>query len=223
MPDIIKPLVSKHKLGIVLNFKYESPAWIRRFLEYYRRQGVDYFYFYYNGPVLPAGLPTGADIKYTVWDCPFKIHTNRFIHGAQTIAYSSFRWRYYDDCNWVAVIDLDEFVGDITESARLVDVLAKMTCDVVMLNNFWATVGAGGGVIRYSTLACGFAFDNGRTKCIFNTAKYRGEWGIHLPKSSCNMIKSRRLVFFHIVDCLHPERRIIEPVLITRKIKVAAL
>jgi hypothetical protein len=206
MPDIIKPLSKKHKFGIVLNFKYESPAWIRRFLEYYRGQGADAFYFYYNGPVIPSGLPVADDIKYRVWDCPFKIHSNRFIHSAQTVAYCSFRWRYYDDCEWVAAIDFDEFIYDIQEKGRVINLLDNMNCDVVMIENYWASVSSLGGPVTYSLKSSGFAFDNGRTKCIFNTKKYRGEWGIHLPKASCLMIKSRRLIFFHIIDCLHPER-----------------
>ena len=226
MPDIIKGVLGgKHKLGIVLNFKYESAAWIKRFLNYYRMHGVDAFYFYYNGPVLPFGLPTGPDIIYKVWDCPFKIFNNRFIHSAQTVAYCSFRWRYYDDCEWVAAIDFDEFIYDNLEKMRISDVLAKMDCDVVMINNFWATVGPEGGIIRYSMKSCGFGYDNGRTKCIYNTRKYRGEWGIHLPKASCMMIKSRRLIFFHVIDCLHPERTdlIVAPIEKTKLIKVSTL
>jgi hypothetical protein len=225
MPDIIKSRGSQHKLGIVLNFKYETAAWIRRFLDYYRGQGVGAFYFYYNGPVLPDNLPTGNDIKYKVWDCPFKIFNNRFIHSAQTTAYCSFRWRYYDDCEWVAAIDFDEFICDITEKGRLVDVLSKMDCGVVMINNYWSSVGSEGGLIKYSTKSCGFGFDNGRTKCIFNTKKYRGEWGIHLPKGNCMMIKSKRLIFFHIIDCLHPERTelLIEPIKKTKHLSLAKL
>lgn len=209
MPDIIKPLVKKHRFGIVLNFKHESAAWVKRFLKYYRGQGVDAFYFYYNGAVLPADLPVGNDIIYRTWECPFKIHTNRFIHSAQTVAYISFRWRYYDDCEWVAAIDLDEFICDAPELGLVADILGNMagTCDVVMINNFWATVGPEGGVFSYCRVPCGFAFDNGRTKCIFNTRNYRGTWGIHLPKADCKLIKSNRLVFYHVIDCLHPERK----------------
>ena len=225
MPDIIKKRTHNHKLGIVLNFKYESVAWIRRFLDYYRAQGVDAFYFYYNGYVLPAGLPKGSDIIYRVWDCPFKILNNRFIHSAQTVAYCSFRWRYYDDCDWVAVIDLDEFICDIYEKGRVIDILNKTDCSVVMINNYWGSVGPEGGVIRYSMLSCGFAYDNGRTKCIYNTRKYKGEFAIHLPKGNCMMIKSNRLIFIHIIDCLHPERAaaLIQPINTTRTIKVKAL
>lgn len=223
MPDIIKP--SKHKLGLVLNFKHESIAWIRRFLDYYRKQGVDAFYFYYNGTSLPKDLITGPDIKYHLWDCKFKIFEHRFIHSAQTTAYSSFRWRYYDDCEWVAVVDFDEFICDITEKGRLVDILGRMDCDVVMLDNHWATVSDSGGVITYSKKTCGFNYDNGRTKCIYRTGTYRDEWSIHLPKADCKMIKSRYLVFFHVIDCLHPERKavIAEPIFHTRATRLIPL
>lgn len=223
MPDIIKP--SKHKLGLVLNFKHESMAWIRRFLDYYRKQGVDAFYFYYNGTVMPSGLPKGPDIKYHLWDCKFKIFEHRFIHSAQTAAYSSFRWRYYDDCEWVAVVDFDEFICDVTERGRLIDVLGRMDCDVVMLDNHWATVSDSGGLITYSKKSCGFNYDNGRTKCIYRTKTYRDEWGIHLPKADCKMIKSRHLAFFHVIDCLHPERKavIAEPIFHTRATRLNAL
>jgi len=224
MPDIIKP-APKLKFGIVLNFKYESPAWIQRFLDYYRSQGVGAFYFYYNGSKMPFGLPKGNDIIYKLWDCKFKIFSNRFIHSAQTAAYCSFRWRYYDDCDWVAVIDFDEFISDIHEKKRIIDILRNMDSDVVMINNHWATVNSIGGPIKYSLKSSGFSYDNGRTKCIFNTRQYRGEWGIHLPKNDCVMIKSKRLLFFHIIDCLHPERTelLVEPIQHTKVVKLIGL
>lgn len=224
MPDIIKP-IPKKKFGIVLNFKYETAKWIQRFLDYYRNQGADAFYFYYNGTKLPHDLPQGNDIIYKLWDCKFKIFTNRFIHSAQTAAYCSFRWRYYDDCKWLAVIDFDEFICDIHEKGRVIDLLQNMDCDVVMINNYWATVTDAGGPITYSLKSCGFNYDNGRTKCIFNTQRYRGEWSIHLPKNDCVMIKSKRLVFFHVIDCLHPERTdlIVKPIQHTKLTRLIQL
>jgi hypothetical protein len=225
MPEIIKPVSVKNKLGIVLNFKHESGPWISRFLEYYRKQGADAFYFYYNGSVIPSDLPSGSDVSYKLWDCKFKIFENRFIHSAQTAAYCSFRYRHYDDCLWVAAIDFDEFICDINEKGSVLSVLNKLDCDVVMINNFWASVPAGGGHIRYSLKSCGFNYDNGRTKCIYNTRKYRGEWSIHLPKVDCLMVKSKQLVFFHVIDCLHPERKdlLAEPMSVTKSTKLVKL
>ena len=227
LPDIIKPLSVKHRFGIVLNFKYETAAWIRRFLDYYRSQGADAFYFYYNGSAASdlSDMPQGSDIIYKSWDCKFKIHTNRFIHSAQTTAYTSFRLRYYDDCEWVAAIDFDEFICDITEKYRIVDMLKKFDCGIVMINNHWATVDPAGGTIKYSLKSSGFAYDNGRTKCLYNTRKYRDFISIHCPKGDCLMIKSKRMVFFHIVDCLHPERSdlLVTPVKRTTTVKVARL
>lgn len=223
MPDIIKP--SHHKFGIVLTFKYESAAWIRRFLEYYRKQGVDAFYFYYNGPELPADLVTGPDIKYIVWDCKFKIYENQYVHNAQTQAYTSFRWRYYDDCDWIAVVDFDEFICDIYDKERLVNLLGRTDCDVVMMDNHWATVSDSGGLITYSKKTHDFNYEIGRTKCIYNTLRYRGEISIHLPKDDCILLKSRQIVFFHIIDCLHPERKdsIVEPIFHTTATKLIGL
>jgi len=225
MPEIIKGESHKHKLVIVLNFKHESASWIRRFLDYYKKQGADAFYFYYNGSVMPVDLPQGPDILYRLWDCKFKILTNRFIHSAQTAAYCSFRYRYYDDCEWVAIIDLDEFIFDLTETGRIVDILKKTECDVIMIDNYWASVGPLGGGITYSLISCGFAYDNGRTKCIYNTQKYRDEWSIHWPKNDCKMLKSKRLGFLHIIDCLHPDRKgsLLQPIKTTKAIKVSQL
>ena len=225
MPEIIKPLQKKHKLGIVLNFKHERPEWIQRFLNYYRGQGATAFYFYYNGSVMPSDLPQDTDIWYRQWDCKFKIFTNRFIHSAQTTAYCSFRYRYYDDCEWVAVIDLDEFICELNETSRLVDILKKSESSVIMIDNYWATVGPQGGAIKYSLKSCGFAYNNGRTKCIYNTLKYRDEWSIHLPKADCAMIKSKQLCFFHIIDCLHPERTnlLLDPIKTTRRVRLTQL
>jgi len=225
MPEIIKPLQKKHKLGIILNFKHERPDWIRRFLNYYSSQGADAFYFYYNGPIMPHDLPLHGDIWYKQWDCKFKILTNRFIHSAQTAAYCSFRYRYYDDCEWVAIIDLDEFICELNENSKLVDILKKSKSDVIMIDNYWASVGPEGGPIKYSLKSCGFAYDNGRTKCIYNTQRYRNEWSIHWPKGDCKMIKSKQLCFFHIVDCLHPERTnmLLEPTAYTKRVRLTKL
>lgn len=202
-PTTVVPLKVKNRFAIATLFKHESPSLIRRFLEYYRKQGCDAFYLYYNGPVLPSDLPAGADIHYREWDYPYFNKTHDFIHCAQTTFLTTVRFRHFDDCNWLALIDMDEFIYNLDCGCALIDYIERCSdCDVIKIQNHWSTCSQSGGPITYSLVSNGWSI---RTKCIYNR-RFTGTFSIHEPKTTCKILRSAELMLLHVVNGVHDER-----------------
>ena len=215
-PVIVKELAVKHKLVVATLFKNETPSMIRRFLDYYRRQGVDHFYLYYNGATLPLGLhesqslPVSSDITYRTWDFPYLLSADDgYLHCAQAVFLTTFRLRHFDDCEWAMLIDLDEFIWSLDEGILLIDYLNTVVdseVNVVKLQNYWSKVPDVGGVMSFSGVGLGWIH---RTKCIYRRS-YRGYFGIHAPKSNNDTVimECHDLYLLHLTT-LHPERNLL--------------
>lgn len=206
MPEKIKPLKKKHKFAVATLFKIETSEWIERFVNYYKKQGVDAFYFYYNGPLkeMPSNLPQDKSIFYIIWDYPYWLENIKLKHYAQTTFLMDFRLKYYDDNEFVAMIDLDEYIYNSLDSKTIYECIKDLNKDIIVVANHWATVS--GKQLKYNINSSGW---DKRTKVIYNT-KYRGYYGIHWikPKKSINdqLVKSIYLKMLHVIDVLHPNR-----------------
>lgn len=209
-PALVKPLIIRRRLVVATLFKNETVAMINRFLSYYRGQGVDYFYLYFNGPELPVGLPQGLDIMYRIWDYPYLLKADDgYLHCAQSVFLLTFKLRHFDDCDWALLIDLDEFVWSLDEGITLIDYLTELddSVNVVKLQNYWSMVPDSGGPISFSGIGLGWI---NRTKCIYRNS-FKGYFGIHAPKSHHNIdflhteIQCNDLYLLHLTT-LHPER-----------------
>ncbi len=129
-PDAGRPT---REFAIATLFK-DDFADIPTFYRYYKLQGVDRFYLYYNGDLSRVRrlLPDADDIVYGEWDFPYWLDPEseafksglvdpqaaRNKHHAQTAFLSMVRHRYLDDCSYLALIDLDEFLGIPGETVR---------------------------------------------------------------------------------------------------------
>ena len=208
-PTVVLPLARRWKLAVATLFKFETVAMVERFLDYYRRQGVEMFYLYFNGPELPAGLVNDVDVHYRLWDFPYWNKPDfTYMHCAQSIFLTTVRLRHLDDCEWLALIDLDEFIYhgiEMGTSGRLVDYLESCkSYDVVRMRNHWSSCPDDGGPIT-------FAVESGdwldRTKCIYRRS-FNGQFAIHGPKNIGNFKEFRALDLrlLHLTT-LHPERK----------------
>jgi len=143
---------------------------------------------------------------YIEWDYQYWYENVKFKHLAQTTFLIDFRLKYYDDNEWVAMIDLDEYIYNTVDKIPLLKYINNLNADIIIIANHWATID--GDYIKYNKVSkSGFL---SRTKCIYNT-KYRGYFGIHWikPYLSVNdrMLKSVNLKMLHLIDVLHPERK----------------
>jgi hypothetical protein len=224
-PEVVPERDTKYKLAVTTLFKNESAAMVKRFVSYYRGQGAEVFYLYYNGDAVPDSMPRLPGVVYLTWGYPYQIDTTEWIGVAQVTALTSFRLRYWDDCDWVAIVDMDEYVYNINESVRLVDYLSKKTesANAVCVQNYWASVPKLGGKISYSAQGMGWLE---RTKWIYNTA-FRGHFSVYRPKGDGepNKLFCEDLRLLHIINHFHPERRelMTEPMSKTENITLTRL
>ena len=208
-PTVLAPLARRWKLAVATLFKFETVAMVERFLDYYRRQGVEMFYLYFNGSELPVGLVDDVDVCYRLWDFPYWNKPDfDYMHHAQSIFLTTIRLRHLDDCEWLALIDLDEFIYhhiEMRRSGRLLDYLESCkSYDVVRVRNHWSSCPEGGGPITF-VAESGTWLD--RTKCIYRRS-FNGQIAIHGPKELGNFKEFRALdlKLLHLT-MLHPERK----------------
>ena len=174
-PEIVDCQNRIHKLAIATLFKFEGKEDIQRFLEYYRKQGVDMFYFYFNGPSLPEDFPKGSDIFYKLWNFPYW-NTTRYTHNAQMTFMASYRLRYFEANEWNLMIDLDEYVLSHIRDQPLVEYLMKSNWHLVKIRSHWAKLSEDGTTVIYNQES-----EKGREKYAYKHY-FKPMFGIHSPK-----------------------------------------
>jgi len=208
-PVVLTLISVLHKLAIATLFKYETSGMVQRFITYYRAQGCTMFYLYFNGPVLPADLPTGPDIQYRLWDFIYFLQDTEYRHCAQSVFLTTVKFRHLPDCEFLALIDMDEFIYNIDSSVLLVDYLAGLSdvVDVIKIQNHWSTCSDSGGPIMYNSEGLGFLH---RTKCIYRRS-FKGHFAIHEPKVATGVYKVYEcsvLMLLHLTT-LHKDREVL--------------
>lgn len=186
------------KIAVATLFKGDYER-IHNFIKYYRNQGVDDFYFYYNGGDFPLNcnhkLPTGSGIYYRNWNFTYWNKNCAWRHAAQTGFLTTIRLMHMPDYKWLAFIDLDEYLFH-KEYVKLRDYLNKVdtNVDVVQIRNHWAKKEER--KIIYSKASSGW---NQRTKCIYR-GTYKDLCGIHVPKNTSKMLREQNIMMLHICD-----------------------
>lgn len=201
--QIIKP--SRHKCAFATLFK-DDYTFIEKTVQYYRTQGVDYFYLFYNGSTLPSDLPTAPDIFYDTWDFPYwntshMTSSTIYSHNAQVTFITMMYFKYFKDNEWIIMADLDEWI--INTSGRLLDILNKTKENAIYARNHWATF-KDNNTIYYNTNNTG----SERIKTIYRGI-FNGLVGIHTSRKSSSRIMDGIKYGFkmlHIVDIGHTNR-----------------
>lgn len=225
-PPVIAPLRKRWRLAIATLFKFETPAMIQRFLEYYRMQGVEMFYLYYNGTELPKGVPQDVDVFYRLWDFRYWNDRNfEYIHCAQSVFLTTVRLMHKDDCEWLALIDLDEFIYSTNIGWKLVDYLESCkSYDLIRIRNYWSSCPDSGGPITFVDTTNELQQWEDRTKCIYNHS-FNGLFAIHGPKKAEQFkeFKAQDLKLLHLTT-LHPERnQLIKGAVFTSGLSLASI
>ena len=196
-PERLEP--RSGEFAVATLFKYDS-ARISDFVTYYRKQGCQKFYLYYNGPTLPESLPQASDIVYRCWDflywnCPHDALTRdiKFSHCAQMTFLTSMRHRYMKDYVWFGLIDLDEWT--YTEGQTVLRSLQCESTDCIVVKNHWAF--RDGAELKYNPVGLK---ECNRTK-VFYRNTFGGECSIHFPKHSTFHV-SKELKLLHMADDL---------------------
>jgi hypothetical protein len=204
----ILPAPAGKGLAVATLFKHDH-AYIGSMIEWYRTQGVTDFYLYFNGPVLPAGLPSGSGIHYGLWNHRYWNPTNwrdketGWVHAAQTAFLTMARLRYLPDHEWVGFVDIDEHVWP-SDGRRIRETLQDISAEVnvVFVSNHYAF--RSHDCLIYTTVSeGGWA---GRTKCFYR-GTYRGLCGVHAPKGSDYVrFNYEDMPMLHVVNYGHKER-----------------
>lgn len=195
------PIIQPKKKGFAIATLFKDDYdQIDDFVKYYRKQGVEKFYLYYNGPELPNDLPQGSDIYYNTWDFQYWNHTDWYnwskgwTHNAQASFITMIQIKYLKDHNWLGLIDLDEWIYPVKTNTILEALQSNNKSQVVMVQNYWAI--RNNQEIKYHTKPLSWET---RTKCFYNGDKFQGWCGIHAPKNCSSVNKNTDLLMFHLI------------------------
>jgi hypothetical protein len=148
-------------------------------------------------------MPQDVDINYTTWAFNYWNDYSDYRHCAQSVFLTMVRCRYLPTCDFLALVDLDEFIH--CNGGRLWDYLKGCSpdVDVIRIRNHWSVRAVRG--LLYSA-APGSWTD--RTKCIYR-GSFGGEFSIHGPKAfgSYKELQATDLKLLHDISVLHPDRK----------------
>ena len=107
-------LFAQHQLSICAIFQDEGP-YLREWIEFHKLQGVEHFYLYNNNStddflnVLDPYIQSD-DVTLIDWPFAYKYGQHRAWLAIQTRAYTDCFSKYGKDNDWIAYIDIDEFL-----------------------------------------------------------------------------------------------------------------
>jgi hypothetical protein len=142
---IIQPPQTKKTIAITTLFKDDHNLF-PLYYHYYKRQGIDHFYMYYNGKL--KDLPQQAhqtfqkhpeDVTLIEWDFPYWNHPQtKYTHNAQMGQLHDALHRYgKDSYDYMIFCDFDEYIYfDYTKIRDVVQQYADI--DVFAFSNIWA-------------------------------------------------------------------------------------
>ena len=196
-------------LAVATLFKHDY-AHMTSMIEWYRAQGVETFYLYFNGPSLPPGLPTGPGIQYRLWNfqywnpCDWRDKETGWTHAAQTAFLTMVRLRHLPDHSWIGLVDIDECVAN-PAGPTVAETLAAVPAeyDVVRVRNRWAFKSHDR--LIYTTVGDPETEWEARTKCFYR-GTYTGLCGVHRPKPGATILNCQSLLMLHVVNYTHMER-----------------
>jgi hypothetical protein len=142
---VIHPPPAKQKIAITTLFKDDHHLF-PLYYHYYKRQGIDHFYMYYNGklnnlpqPALQTFQEHPDDVTLIEWDFPYWNHPQaKYKHNAQMGQIHDALHRYgKDSYDYMIFCDFDEYM--YFEYTRIRDVVHQYPdIDVFAFSNMWA-------------------------------------------------------------------------------------
>jgi hypothetical protein len=196
-------------IAVATLFKHDH-AHVGSMIEWYRAQGIENFYLYFNGPALPPGLPNGKGVHYGLWNfqywnrADYRNKETGWVHAAQTAFLTMVRLRHMPDHSWIGLVDIDECVAN-PEGSTVAETLACIPAeyDVVRVRNRWAF--RSHDRLMYTMVGDPASEWDARTKCFYR-GTYTGLCGVHRPKAGAAIQNCESLLMLHVVNYTHMER-----------------
>ncbi len=210
-----------NNFGLLTLFKHESDEWIKFFVSYYKKEGVDRFVFLYHGKLNDRPtLPLIDGVEYVEWD--INLHINNHLNlknmpgvhqytwkhplgNAQAAAFQLYRYKYLDTCKYICLTDLDEFlyVNDANLNLlQLVDLQFKKepATQAVKVQSAHANLDNETFFVKEMELE--------RPKYIINTETIQDKTEfLELHNFRGNVAPEiNNLYMFHLAEVLHPDR-----------------
>lgn len=146
-----KPKAKKFYLTAGTLFKHDY-KYLKMWMSYYEKIGVQFFYLYYNGVASEKIKSIAKQFNNCIlidWDFPYWIHGKSETdqkpvkhHSAQSVQINHMLYKYENDTVWMSMMDLDEyFVLTEPTNQKLVDFLKqKEKFPSVIFPCVWAQV-----------------------------------------------------------------------------------
>lgn len=180
---------------------------------YYKDQGVERFFLFYNGRLgqVAGSLFSAPEIVYGEW--PFLYWLDGVgphrRHHAQTMFLTMVRYRFLSHCSYLALVDLDEFLGVRGGRPMTVrDYVERMDCEALSARCHWSEVRKPGIGTRIALADLQSLWMNPnsegdqRMKTIYR-GDFRGLPDVHIPKLPDRSDISEELVLHHLVNTGH--------------------
>lgn len=99
-------------LVLMTMFFTETKEELEHFYYYYRKQGVEKFFMFYNGDLkVKQDLPISSDIEYIEWNFVYwQCFEDQRFHHAQVAALTTFYHKYNMFFNYCIMCDTDEYI-----------------------------------------------------------------------------------------------------------------
>lgn len=115
---------TKHKLCIMAIFKNEH-EYLKEWLNHHLNQGISHFYLYSNDDMM-HNYPYVDNYKDYITMIPW---VNKQNNGSDTIqrqAYTHCVQNYCNDCQYLMMLDIDEFMISIIPNVKVIDIIDSL-------------------------------------------------------------------------------------------------
>lgn len=203
----LKPVTPRHhKMCIATLFK-DDYSWIETFYQYYKKQGVDYFYLWYNGDIeiVRDKLFQADDIEYGSWNFHYWDSPNK--HHAQVPCLLTFQYKYFPYTDYASINDLDEFITG--PDTTIYDYCKTINFKVLTVANYWSRLSKSDERSKgtMELLVTEKSTGSQRRKAIYRS-DFNDVIGIHGPTDDrAPRYVDKTLIMCHIIDVIHPERK----------------
>lgn len=182
-----------------------------RFHKYYKTQGIQKFFIYYNGRIssnVAEYFETFPEVQLIEWNYPYRV--NDYMHFAQPAQIHHFLYKYAKGTSrWICICDMDEYLKN-TSNLTLLDTIKKTPeIDCFYFQNYWAEKLSETNGIPDEIMVCPQATPFPlRTKMIVKTSSIKSLY-IHWIREPTDLLSvtSRDWKMFHFYNLVQTQRR----------------
>ncbi len=218
-----EPPPDERKFALATLFKDDFEQ-VETCYRYYKQQGVEHFYLFFNGRLSRLSKPlfSAPDITYGEWNYRYWIDAGSKQHHAQSMFLTLMRYRFLPRSSYMALVDLDELMAVRGKNMTLRDYIYQADEESVTAPMYWAEVrnpnnaslrNARQANLRGSTPNISLTDlehlwanpsheGEARTKTVYR-GDYEGFCGVHRPKRPYDTNARDDLALYHLVNTTH--------------------